>query len=243
MKINPGHFTFFLLAGGSVWRLLCQSDPQYVQNFNDFTERGNAEEHAIRVIAYSNLARERRHIVPLPIAEAMITYKESDESSQVFVPFISEVRLSVGYFSLPNDQHSQQDGNELHLSSSPPSPPHSPRGEELELQVDFWKGTVKSSVKAFFRSLSIQRTQDNALSITYVLKEQKKQKSDFIFLKQKKSVVYLTFTFTLVMRLGKKKERESDVKNLTMDGISRLVCLSKSQTPIKCKSGKLCIGI
>lgn len=37
------------------------------------------------------------------------------------------------------------------------------------------------------------------------------------------------------MRLGKKKERESDVKNLTMDGISRLVCLSKSQTPMKCK--------
>ncbi len=37
------------------------------------------------------------------------------------------------------------------------------------------------------------------------------------------------------MRLGKKKERDSDIKNLTMDGISRLVCLSKAQNPIKCK--------
>ncbi|XP_021956417.1 phosphofurin acidic cluster sorting protein 1 isoform X2 [Folsomia candida] len=203
-------------TGGSVWRLLCQSDPQYVQNFNDFTERGNAEELALRIIAFFSVAKERRHIVHLPIAEAMITYKESDESSQVFAPFISEVRLNVGY-SLqltPGDQQQHHpDGEISHLSSSPPSPPHSPRGEEpLELQVDFWKGTAKSSVKAYFRSLSIQRTQDNALSISYVLKEQKKQK---------------------IMRLGKKKERESDVKNLTMDGISRLVCLSKSQTPMK----------
>lgn len=113
----------------------------------------------------------------------MITYKESDESSQVFAPFISEVRLNVGYFSqlgiLPGagDPH-QTDIAEGHLSSSPPSPPQSPREETpLELQVDFWKGTAKSSVKAYFRSLSIQRTQDNGLAISYVLKEQKKQKS------------------------------------------------------------------
>jgi hypothetical protein len=45
---------------------------------------------------------------------------------------------------------------------------------------------------------------------------------------------------SLVMRLGKKKDRESDVKNLTIDGISRLVCLAKSQTPIKCKYSIVC---
>lgn len=186
---------FISTAGGSVWRLLCQSDPQYGQNFNDFTERGNPEEIAVRVISYSTLAKERRHIIHLPIAEAMITYKESgEESSQVFVPFISEVRLNVGYFSQPHtDQYPPQDGNELNLSSSPPSPPHSPREEPLELQVDFWKGTIKSSVKAYFRSLSIQRTQDNALAISYILKEQKKQKSKYTG-KGWKIAILLSFT-------------------------------------------------
>jgi hypothetical protein len=165
-----------ILAGGSVWRLLCQNDLQYGQTFNDYTERGNAEEIALRIISYANLAKERRAIVPLPIAEAMITYKDCEESSQVFVPFISEVRLNVGYCSASLDQPGSglEPGD---LSSSPPSPPHSPREEPLELQVDFWKGTAKSSVKAYFRSLTIQRTQDNALAVSYVLKEQKKQKS------------------------------------------------------------------
>ena len=112
-------------------------------------------------------------MVNVPIAEAMITYKDADESSQVFVPFVSEVRLSVG-FSAGVSMDQQEPGD---LSSSPPSPPHSPREEPLELQVDFWKGTVKSSIKAFFRTLTIQRTPDNALSVTYILKEHKKQKS------------------------------------------------------------------
>jgi len=158
-----------------VWRLLCQSDLQYGQTFNDYTERGNPEEIALRIISYATLAKERRHIVHLPIAEAMITYKDCEESSQVFVPFISEVRLNVGYFSASLDQPGMDIGD---LSSSPPSPPHSPREEPLELQVDFWKGTAKSSIKAFFRTLTIQRTQDNALAVSYVLKEQKKQKSN-----------------------------------------------------------------
>ncbi|CAL8106945.1 unnamed protein product [Orchesella dallaii] len=195
-------------TGGSIWRLLCQRDTLYGQTFTDQLEREPAEEMALRIISYANIAKERRQIVNLPIAEAMITFKENEESSQVFVPFISEVRLNVGYSSVSIEQ--QQDPGDL--SSSPPSPPHSPREEPLELQVDFWKGTIKSSVKASFRSLTIQRTPDNALALSYTLKEQKKQK---------------------IMRLGKKKERDSDVKNQCTDGISRLVCLAKSQTPIK----------
>jgi len=170
--------------------MLCQSDPQYGQNFNDLTERGNAEEMALRVISYATLAKERRHIVHLPIAEAMITYKESDESSQVFVPFISEVRLNVGYYSVSMDQQLEPGD----LSSSPPSPPHSPREEPLELQVDYWKGTVKSSIKAFFRTLTIQRTQENSLSVTYILKEQKKQKSEWFNEREKTSGINLLYS-------------------------------------------------
>jgi len=162
-----------LTAGGSIWRLLCQRDTLYGQTFTDQLEREPSEEMALRIISYANVAKERRQIVNLPIAEAMITFKENEESSQVFVPFISEVRLNVGYSSVSIEQ--QQDPGDL--SSSPPSPPHSPREEPLELQVDFWKGTIKSSVKASFRSLTIQRTPDNALALSYTLKEQKKQKS------------------------------------------------------------------
>lgn len=168
-------FTFFflVLAGGSVWKLLCQGDSNYAQSFNDFTERGDAEDIALRLFSYAKGAMERRLVFNVPIAEAMITYKENQESSQVFVPFVSEVRLSVG-FSSPSVE---AEGGAADLSSSPPSPPHSPREEPLELQVDYWKGTLKSSIKAFFRTLTIQRTQDNLLSVSYVLKEQKKQKS------------------------------------------------------------------
>ncbi|ODN06094.1 Phosphofurin acidic cluster sorting protein 2 [Orchesella cincta] len=205
------YFSFLyapFITGGSIWRLLCQRDTLYGQTFTDQLEREPSEEMALRIISYANVAKERRQIVNVPIAEAMITFKENEESSQVFVPFISEVRLNVGYSSVSIEQ--QQDPGDL--SSSPPSPPHSPREEPLELQVDFWKGTIKSSVKASFRSLTIQRTSDNALALSYTLKEQKKQK---------------------IMRLGKKKERDSDVKNQCTDGISRLVCLAKSQTPIK----------
>jgi len=194
-------------SSGSIWRLLSHSDSNYAQSFNDFIERGDPEEFAMRLIAYVKLATERRQVIILPIAEAMITYKENDESTQVFVPFIGEVRLSVGYSLASVDQDGTVD-----LSSSPPSPPHSPREDPLELQVDFWRGSVKSSIKAYFRTLTIQRTQDNSLTVTYILKEQKKQK---------------------IMRLGKKKERESETKNLCLDGISRLVCLAKSQIPIK----------
>lgn len=153
---------------------MCQQDALYGQTFTEQLEKEPCEEMALRIISYANMAKERRLIMNLPIAEAMITFKENEESTQVFVPFISEVRLNVGYSSVSIEH---QPGDPGDLSSSPPSPPHSPREEPLELQLDFWKGTIKSSVKASFRSLNIQRTQDNALSLSYTLKEQKKQKS------------------------------------------------------------------
>ena len=48
----------------------------------------------------------------------------------------------------------------------------------------------------------------------------------------------LTFFYVAaVMRLGKKKEKsDADVKSQTVDGITRLICLSKAQTPLRGKS-------
>jgi hypothetical protein len=199
-------------------------------------ERNDPEECAVKIITYVKTASERRQVINLPIAEAMITYKDKDseESSQVFVPFINDVRLNVSFSLTSIDLQEGQGGD---LSSSPPSPPHSPREDPQELQVDYWKGNVKSSIKAFFRTLNIQRSIDNGLNVSYTLKEQKKQKSKLAKNCGFKKVVkhYSLMFYLLVMRLGKKKERESDVKNLSLDGISRLVCLARSQFPIKCK--------
>ena len=41
--------------------------------------------------------------------------------------------------------------------------------------------------------------------------------------------------FSAVMRLGKKREKDSstEVKSQTVDGITRLICLSKAQSPLK----------
>lgn len=80
------------IAGGAVWRALCNADTEYGQTFNDFTERQLPAEFTSRLVNYANMAKERRQILSLPVAEAMITYKENEESSQVFVPFICETR-------------------------------------------------------------------------------------------------------------------------------------------------------
>ena len=47
---------------------------------------------------------------------------------------------------------------------------------------------------------------------------------------------FCTNFFSAVMRLGKRKEKEKDpaeVKSQGVDGITRLICLSKGQNPLK----------
>ena len=42
--------------------------------------------------------------------------------------------------------------------------------------------------------------------------------------------------FSAVMRLGKKKDKDKEAEIRSVDGITRLICLSKSQAPLKGKN-------
>ena len=50
------------------------------------------------------------------------------------------------------------------------------------------------------------------------------------------SIHFFLSAFTAVMRLGKRKEKEKDhseLKSQGVEGITRLICLSKGQNPLK----------
>ena len=50
-------------------------------------------------------------------------------------------------------------------------------------------------------------------------------------------LIHRIFSFSAVMRLGKKKERDGgNERGQKVEGITRLICLSRGQTPIKGKT-------
>ncbi|XP_041353402.1 phosphofurin acidic cluster sorting protein 2-like isoform X2 [Gigantopelta aegis] len=182
-----------------------------------------------------------------------------EESSQKFIPFLSEVKIGTQELtntSVEFDEGAASPPSQA-LSSSPPTstiilkpgdaqtPPSSPNisalspstsqpsgiaagvtGEFLDLQVDYWIGSSKSegldkaskkdsnkcSLKTAFRSIHVCRLSHNhecilpTFTMSVVVRE-KKQK---------------------IMRIGK-KTKELESKSQIIDGISRLICTSKSQ--------------
>jgi len=191
----------------------------------------------------------------LSIAEAMVTYKHKDEEScQSFIPFLSDVK--VGAFS---EAESEDYCHER--KSDCPSPPRSPTiskqnefnmkpvdEELLELQLDYWgmlgerndkqavtktenerkqdaekskkQTNPKSSIKTQFRSLSVHHIPSDfpdsqrSFSMSYTTKEKKPK---------------------AVLKIGKKKEKsgDTDSKCQSIEGISRLICMTKSNHPLK----------
>jgi hypothetical protein len=176
-------------------------------------------------------------VAQLPLGEAMLTCQ--DDSSQLFIPFVNEVRVGPAEHSL-----SMSVDLEDLMCSSPPAPsltpPSSPNvqtrdspWEPLELQLDYWqiskctepvavktdktKQDGKTSLKGLFRGLQASPSNTSGLNITmHMANKEKKQK---------------------IMRLGKKKEKEKDAepRSQTVDGISRLICSAKAShnTPMK----------
>jgi hypothetical protein len=212
----------------------------------------------------------------------MVTYKEKvsdEESCQVFVPFVSDVRVggTPGLETESEDPPSLTSSYSHHQGTNPflqprgerLTPPSSPNisslkpgqglhdnsQELMELQLDYWtQGSAgnnketgnggkekdsdkekskkqdsnsKSSIRTTFRSLAIvhlstsptlpqaqQSDTQHTFSMTYTTKEKKPK---------------------AVLKLGKKKEKsgESDSKLQNIDGITRLICLSKSSQPLR----------
>ena len=225
-----------------------------------------------RVTQYMSLTTSTQ----LSIAEAMVTYQDKvtdeDQTSQVFVPFLSDVRL--GAFTEQDADNDFLNSSFGHNSSllkaernSPPSSPNiskhnfdkefglkSKDDDYMELQLDYFfvnstettkndklfgtkadcgdkesrkqdsekskkQTDLKSSIKTHFKNLSISHLSTNScdsnhcFSMSYTTKEKKPK---------------------AVLKIGKKKDKpgDTDSKFHNIDGINRLICMSKSNLPL-----------
>lgn len=292
------HLVFYVipLGSNSVSKGLAARCPLYARLFHDDTwrellERAEPTKQEIaelvgRVNQYLGMSAHTQ----LSIAEAMVTYKEKltdEESCQLFVPFVSDVR--VGTFSDEDTASSHDHGLSERRCGERLTPPSSPniskhgqdredrnRKEEeaLELQLDYWGAATeksekssdklfggtknengdkkqetekskkltdpKSSIKTSFRNLSISHLSTSAVlshasesqhsfSMTYMTKEKKAK----VIPEALSSHIFL---FQVGLKLGKKKEKSGEKeaeKQQQVDGISRMICMTKSNTPLK----------
>lgn len=243
----PVRFYIIPIGPSVIARHLSASDGGYASLFtsdswSNICERAADGSAADITEMSSRIGRYLNSIGPvnnMPIGEAMIAYREKsgdEDSSQTFLPFISEVRVGCsegGVSSLeleeggsPPARSSPPGTPAPHTHDAPPLPlplPLLARSEPLELQLDYWlvpgrqtDGTdSKVTVKASFRALHVTR-QNAHLCITYLTKE-KKQK---------------------IMRLGKKKEKSGETevgRAQTVDGVARLICSAKSSHNVPLK--------
>ncbi|XP_054001801.1 phosphofurin acidic cluster sorting protein 2 isoform X3 [Hylaeus anthracinus] len=230
------------LGSNTLSKYLSSIDAKYSMLFGEEwkelleREGGGASECAARVSEYLAVAGPT---LLLPIAEAMVTYRETDDSSQIFIPFINDVRVGCPDSSSSASVDLEEN---VTMSGSPPSlpppglpipppgrltPPSSPNvgqptregWEPVELQLDYWSKQTqgekgKNTLRQAFRALHVQRLPPLGETPGHHLSmnyttKEKKQK---------------------IMRLGKKKEKEkeNEPKSQTVDGVTRLICSAKT---------------
>ncbi|CAK9822163.1 Phosphofurin acidic cluster sorting protein 2 [Anthophora retusa] len=246
LSFRPHNYLRFLvvpLGSNTLSKYLGSIDTKYSMLFGDEwkelleREGSGASEVAARVSEY--LATAGTTLL-LPIAEAMVTYRETDDSSQIFIPFINDVR--VGCPDSNSSASVDLEESNVTMSGSPPSlpppglpiplpgrltPPSSPNvgqptregWEPVELQLDYWskhsqgeKG--KNTLRQAFRALHVQRLPLLGETPGHYLSMNYTTKEK----KQK------------IMRLGKKKEKEkeNEPKSQTVEGVTRLICSAKT---------------
>ncbi|KAG5671872.1 hypothetical protein PVAND_002042 [Polypedilum vanderplanki] len=248
------HIRFFIVPIGSsaISRYLSSIDNSYATLFGSENWQqlcSNNESSQLKSDSLEITNRIQRYLhssgpcTQIPIAEALVTRDE--DSCQIFVPFITDVRLGqlLEGTQLSLDlEDSVNAGLSSQLSSSPPntgrlSPtqPNTPQAiqsEPLELQVDYWpinrpvlegkeKNQTKSqdqgknSVKSSFKNLQVWR-----LPISGSESSSMNGLTMCFAAKEKKQKI---------MRLGKKKEKDRDgEKEQCIDGVARLICSPKS---------------
>lgn len=218
----------------NISRQLATLDPGYMNLFPLETDP-KVDEIAQKLIKYISVPSSAP-LAQLPIAEAMLTCY--DETSQLFIPFVNEVRVGPS-------EHILSVSVDMDDCSSPPAPPLTPPSspnvqvrespwEPLELQIDYWqmpkfienvskiekdksKQDGKTSIKGMFRGLQVSPTGTSGLCVNmHMASKEKKQK---------------------IMRLGKKKEKEKDIepRSQNVEGVSRLICSARVShtTPLK----------
>ncbi|KYN32168.1 Phosphofurin acidic cluster sorting protein 2 [Trachymyrmex septentrionalis] len=240
---NYMKFLVVPLGSNTLTRYLSSIDTKYSKLFGDEwkelleREGGGSSECAARASEYLATANT---ILLLPIAEAMVTYRETDDSSQIFIPFINDVR--VGCPDSSSSTSVDLEESNISMSGSPPSlpppslpvptpgkltPPSSPNvgqparegWEPVELQLDYWSKQTqgekgKSTLRQAFRALHVQRLPSLGEIPGHHL-------SMNFTTKEKKQKI---------MRLGKKKEKEkeNEPKSQSVDGVTRLICSAKT---------------
>ncbi|XP_018399581.1 PREDICTED: phosphofurin acidic cluster sorting protein 2 isoform X2 [Cyphomyrmex costatus] len=240
---NYMKFLVVPLGSNTLTRYLGSIDAKYSKLFGEEwkelleREGGGLSECAARVSEYLAIANM---ILLLPIAEAMVTYRETDDSSQIFIPFINDVR--VGCPDSSSSASVDLEESNVSMSGSPPSlpppslpvptpgkltPPSSPNvgqparegWEPVELQLDYWSKQTqgekgKSTLRQAFRALHVQRLPSLGEVPGHHL-------SMNFTTKEKKQKI---------MRLGKKKEKEkeNEPKSQSVDGVTRLICSAKT---------------
>ncbi|XP_025990015.1 phosphofurin acidic cluster sorting protein 2 isoform X3 [Solenopsis invicta] len=238
---NYMKFLVVPLGSNTLTKYLGSIDAKYSKLFGDewkeHLEREGSSECAARVSEYLATANT---VLLLPIAEAMVTYRETDDSSQIFIPFINDVR--VGCPDSSSSASVDLEESNVSMSGSPPSlpppslpvptpgkltPPSSPNvgqparegWEPVELQLDYWSKQTqgekgKSTLRQAFRALHVQRLPSLGEVPGYHL-------SMNFTTKEKKQKI---------MRLGKKKEKEkeNEPKSQSVDGVTRLICSAKT---------------
>uniref|UniRef100_A0A8C1Z8L6 Phosphofurin acidic cluster sorting protein 2 n=1 Tax=Cyprinus carpio TaxID=7962 RepID=A0A8C1Z8L6_CYPCA len=186
----------------------------------------------------------------LPIAEAMLTYKQKspdEDSCQKFIPFIGVVK--VGLLFVGDSDDAAPVGSSL-LSSTPPAqispllkeasptPPSSPsvhmssspgggQGELMGLQVDYWiapserkKEVEKRDSKNTLKG-TFRSLQVSRLPLGGAEATHQPTMSMTVVTKEKnKKVMFLP---------KKTKDKEAESKSQVIEGISRLICTAKHQ--------------
>lgn len=235
-------------GSGPLLRYLCSVDNCYASQFSE----GWLEEAEQRVADYLSSANAT---LQLPIAEAMINHRprnsSEDESSQVFVPFISDVKIGVAEGGMTS-----VDMEEC-LGSSPPgaestTPPSSPSiggagvaataaqaassapgsvggtwspCEAMELQLDYWTLQRKGGAEPcrFSLKAAFRSLQVWRLAVSEILGP---CLSLSYVTREKKQKI---------MRLGKKKEGEREARRCQqVEGVQRLICSCRNvQSPLR----------
>ncbi|XP_066262450.1 phosphofurin acidic cluster sorting protein 1 [Euwallacea similis] len=226
------------LGACGISKHLATLDAVYMALFTTEVEP-KIEELSQKIIRYISVPACAAPLAHLPIAEAMLTCY--DETSQLFIPFIHEVRVGPAESTLSASVDMDD------ICSSPPAPsitpPSSPNvqirdspWEPLELQIDYWqmpklneniiktekekdkaKQDGKTSLKGIFRGLQASPTSTSGLCVNmHMTNKEKKQK---------------------IMRLGKKKEKEKETepRSQNVEGVSRLICSARAShtTPLR----------
>uniref|UniRef100_A0A8D2Q2E4 Phosphofurin acidic cluster sorting protein 2 n=1 Tax=Zosterops lateralis melanops TaxID=1220523 RepID=A0A8D2Q2E4_ZOSLA len=263
-----GYMKFLIIPLGShpVAKYLGSVDYRYNNFFQDLawrdlfnkleaqttvSEAPDVVSRITQYIAGANCAHQ------LPIAEAMLTYKQKspdEESSQKFIPFVG-VSVVMIMLSQTSDSDDAAPSSSIVLSSTPPSvspavkeatptPPSSPSvtgsfsspsqglgAELMGLQVDYWIAAPPVDRKRDPEKKDPSTTK-NTLKCTFrSLQVSRLPASGEIATMPTMSMTVVTKEKNKkVMFLPKKtKDKEVESKSQCIEGISRLICTAKHQ--------------